>query len=73
VDRLVPFKLIENPPPGVPVPPILAPLDRFLLLDRTKFPASFAADVKPEVAAFMADSQVPWGVEALNSTISEAA
>ena len=27
--------------------------------------ASFAGDVKPETAAFMADSQVPWGVDAL--------
>jgi hypothetical protein len=37
------------------------------------FAASFAADVAPERAAFMADSQVPWGVEALNGTISQAA
>jgi len=66
-------KLIENPPPGAPVPPILAPQDGFLLLDRAKFPASFAGDVKPDVAAFMADSQVPWGVEALNGTISAPA
>jgi len=65
--------LIKNPPAGAPVPPILPPQDGFLYLDRAKFPASFAADVKPEVAAFMADSQVPWGVEALNGTICEAA
>jgi len=66
-------KLIENPPPGAPVPPILAPQDGFLLLDRAKFPASFAADVDPDTAAFMADSQVPWGVEALSGTVSQAA
>src|SRR5262249_47475453 len=60
-------------PPGAPVPPILPPQDGFLLLDRAKFPASFAADVSAEKAAFMADAQVPWGVEALGGTISEPA
>ena len=65
--------LIANPPPGAPVPPILPPRDGFLFLDRDQFAASFAADVDPELAAFMADSQVPWGVEALNGTISEPA
>jgi pimeloyl-ACP methyl ester carboxylesterase len=65
--------LIKDPPPGAPVPPILPPVDGFLLLDRAKFPASFAADVSPEKAEFMADSQVPWGVDALGGTISEAA
>ena len=65
--------LIKNPPPGAPVPPILPPQDGYLYLDRVKFPASFAGDVKPDAAAFMADSQVPWGVEALNGTITEAA
>ena len=63
--------LIQNPPPGAPVPPILPPQDGYLFLDRSKFPASFAADVNAEKAAFMADSQVPWGVEALNGKISE--
>jgi pimeloyl-ACP methyl ester carboxylesterase len=65
--------LIANPPPGAPVPPILPPEDGFLFLDRTKFAASFAADVDPEQAAFMADSQVPWGVDALSGTIDEPA
>jgi pimeloyl-ACP methyl ester carboxylesterase len=65
--------LIKNPPPGAPVPPILPPQDGFLFLDKAKFPASFAGDVDPEKAAFMADSQVPWGVEALSGTISQAA
>jgi pimeloyl-ACP methyl ester carboxylesterase len=66
-------KLIQNPPPGAPVPPILPPQDGFLFLDRAKFSASFAADVEPEKAAFMADSQVPWGVAALGGEISEPA
>ncbi len=65
--------LIQNPPPGAPVPPILPPQDGYLFLDKAKFPASFAADVDAETAAFMADSQVPWGVEALSGTISEPA
>jgi pimeloyl-ACP methyl ester carboxylesterase len=63
-------KLIANPPPGAPVPPILPPVDGFLLLDHAKFAASFAADVKPELAAFMADSQVPWGVAALQGEVT---
>jgi pimeloyl-ACP methyl ester carboxylesterase len=65
--------LIKDPPAGTPVPPILPPQEGFLFLDKTKFPASFAADVEAEKAAFMADSQVPWGLEALNDKISEAA
>jgi hypothetical protein len=35
--------------------------------------AEFAADVDPEKAAFMADAQVPWGVEALAGAITEPA
>ncbi|HZV74184.1 MAG TPA: alpha/beta hydrolase [Conexibacter sp.] len=65
--------LIADPPPGAPVPPILPPQDGFLFLDRDRFHASFAADVPAGQAAFMADSQVPWGVDALGGTISEAA
>src|SRR5918912_4549205 len=65
--------LIADPPPGAPVPPILPPRDGFLFLDREKFHDSFAADLSAEEAAFMADSQVPWGVGALSGTISEPA
>ena len=65
--------LIKDPPPGAPVPPILPPVDGYLFLDKAKFHASFAADVAAEKAAFMADSQVPWGVGALSGTISEPA
>ncbi|MHA5053755.1 alpha/beta fold hydrolase [Streptomyces sp. SD15] len=65
--------LIANPAPDAPVPPILPPQDGFLFLDREKFAASFAGDVAPEDAQFMADSQVPWGVGALNGTVTEAA
>ena len=65
--------LIQNPPPGAPVPPILPPQDGYLFLDRAKFRESFAADVSAETAAFMADSQVPWGLDALNGAVSEPA
>jgi pimeloyl-ACP methyl ester carboxylesterase len=65
--------LIKNPPPGAPVPPILPPLDGYLFLEKAKFRASFAADVGEAKAAFMADSQVPWGVAALAGAISEPA
>jgi pimeloyl-ACP methyl ester carboxylesterase len=65
--------LIANPPPGAPVPPILPPIDGYLFLDRAKFRASFAADVEEAKAEFMADSQVPWGVEALSGAVTEPA
>jgi pimeloyl-ACP methyl ester carboxylesterase len=65
--------LIADPPPGAPVPPILPPQDGFLFLDRAKFAESFAADLAADDAAFMADSQVPWGVEALEGAVSEPA
>jgi pimeloyl-ACP methyl ester carboxylesterase len=65
--------LIKNGPPGAPVPPILPPQDGFLLLDRSKFPASFAGDVDPERAQFLADSQVPWGLAGLTGSITDPA
>ena len=65
--------LIKDPVPGAPVPPILPPQDGYLSLDRAKFAASFAADLPKEKADFMANSQVPWGLEALNGAISEPA
>jgi pimeloyl-ACP methyl ester carboxylesterase len=63
--------IIKDPPPGAPVPPILPPQDGFLFLDKARFAESFAADVAPDLAAFMADSQVPWGVEALTGAVSQ--
>jgi pimeloyl-ACP methyl ester carboxylesterase len=62
--------LIANPPPGAPVPPILPPKDGYLFLDKVKFPDSFAGDVDPKTAVFMADSQVPWGVNALGGAVT---
>lgn len=65
--------LIKNPPPGAPVPPILPPQDGFLFLDRSKFRAAFAGDVDSSLAAFMADSQVPWGTQALGGAVTRPA
>jgi pimeloyl-ACP methyl ester carboxylesterase len=65
--------LIGGFPADGPQPPILPPRDGFLLLDQEKFAASFAGDVAAEQAAFMANSQVPWGVDALGGQITEPA
>ena len=65
--------LIKNPPPDAPVPPIMPPQEGYLFLDRAKFRASFAADVSPAAASFMADSQVPWGLDALNAPVTDPA
>src|SRR6266478_5198490 len=65
--------LIKDAPHGAPVPPILPPQDGYLFLDKAKFPAAFAADLSSDVASFMADSQVPWGVEALSGAINQPA
>jgi pimeloyl-ACP methyl ester carboxylesterase len=65
--------LNANAPPGAPAPPILPPVDGFLILDKTKFPSVFAADVAPDTSRFMADSQVPWGFQALEGKISSPA
>src|SRR3989475_7147849 len=65
-------KLIQNPAPGAPVPPILPPQDGFLFLDKAKFAAAFAGDVAAPLAGFMAQSQGPWGLNALNGEVTEA-
>jgi pimeloyl-ACP methyl ester carboxylesterase len=65
--------LLADPPPGAPVPPILPPNQGFLFLDRDKFAESFAGDVPRAQAEFMAASQVPWGLDALNGPVSQPA
>jgi pimeloyl-ACP methyl ester carboxylesterase len=65
--------LISNPVPGAPVPPILPPQDGYLMLDSAKFAGAFAGDLPPKKAQFMADSQVPWGVNALAGAITQPA
>ena len=65
--------LLRDPAPGGSTPPFLPPQDGYIVLDQARFPAAFAADVEPGRAAFMADSQVPWGLEALNGEVGEPA
>jgi pimeloyl-ACP methyl ester carboxylesterase len=65
--------LIADPPPGAPVPPILPPENGFLFLDRARFAEAFAGDLPVQDASFLADSQVPWGVEALQGAVSDPA
>ena len=65
--------LLADPAPGAPIPPILPPRDGYLFLDKEKFHASFAGDVNAERAAFLADSQVPWGLDALAGLVTEPA
>src|SRR5215210_1561677 len=67
--------LLGTFPPGEPNAgdAILPPQEGFLFLEREKFHEQFAGDLSADEAEFMADSQVPWGVEALSGTINEAA
>ncbi|MEC3953112.1 alpha/beta hydrolase [Nocardia sp. CDC153] len=65
--------LIAGFPQDGPQPPILPPVDGYLFLDRSKFHASFAADLPAPDAAFLADSQVPWGLDALGGPITDPA
>ncbi|GAA3573337.1 alpha/beta hydrolase [Nonomuraea rosea] len=57
----------------IATPPILPPVAGFLFLDRDRFAVSYAADLPDQVAAFMADSQVPWGLDALTEPVTEPA
>lgn len=65
--------LIAASVPGAPAPPTLPPSDGYLVLDRAKFVEAFAADVRPDLASFMAAAQLPWGIDALSGTVTEPA
>jgi pimeloyl-ACP methyl ester carboxylesterase len=67
------LSLIKTAPADAPAPPILPPQDGFLFLDRQKFASAFAGDVNPEIANFMANSQVPWGLEAASAGATASA
>jgi pimeloyl-ACP methyl ester carboxylesterase len=67
------LSLVGGFPQDGPQPPILPPQDGFLFLDREKFAASFAADVDPAAAEFLAHAQVPWGLDAAGGVISDPA
>ncbi|MEU8899427.1 alpha/beta hydrolase [Nocardia sp. NPDC048505] len=65
--------LIATFPQDGPQPPILPPVEGYLFLDRARFHESFAGDLPAEDAAFLADSQVPWGLDALGGPVGEPA
>jgi pimeloyl-ACP methyl ester carboxylesterase len=67
------LSLNKQAEPGAPAPPIVPPVDGFLLLDRARFPGAFAGDVQRDVAEFMADAQVPWGLAAAEGTVTTPA
>jgi pimeloyl-ACP methyl ester carboxylesterase len=67
------FDLASKPHPGEEAAPLLPPADGFLLVDRAKFPTSFAADVDASTTRFMNASQVPWGLGAVQFKLTKAA
>lgn len=65
--------ILASAPAGAPPLPLLPPDGGFLTLDRARFAAIFAPDVAPDVARFMADSQQPWSVSALEGKVTAPA
>jgi pimeloyl-ACP methyl ester carboxylesterase len=65
--------MISTFPADGPQPPILPPRDGFSFQDPDRFHASFGADLADDLAAFMADSQVPWGVDAAAGPVTDPA
>ncbi|WP_457302375.1 alpha/beta fold hydrolase [Phyllobacterium sp. P5_D12] len=66
--------LAEEPvPPGESGAPLLPPHGGYLLVDPSKFPGAFAADVDTSITRFMAFAQVPWGLEAVETKITKVA
>jgi pimeloyl-ACP methyl ester carboxylesterase len=65
--------LIAGYPRDAPASSILPPSSGFMFQDRTRFHDSFCADLPAGEAAYMADSQVPWGAEALAGLVSKPA
>jgi pimeloyl-ACP methyl ester carboxylesterase len=59
--------------PGAAGSPIVGAPGGFYFQDREKFHASFGADLSAGDAVFMADSQVPWGADAMTGTVTEPA
>ncbi|HVQ17827.1 MAG TPA: alpha/beta hydrolase [Actinomycetes bacterium] len=65
--------LIGRFPSHAPQMPGLPPRDGFIFQDPKRFHASFGADLPADLAAFMADSQLPWGTSAATGTITDPA
>jgi pimeloyl-ACP methyl ester carboxylesterase len=64
--------LATRPSPGEPGPSLVGPKDGWLLVDQDKFPAEFALGADPALTRFMAASQMPWGVGAVQYTFTKA-
>jgi pimeloyl-ACP methyl ester carboxylesterase len=65
--------LAEGPAPaGEHKAPLVAE-DSYLLVDRDKFPASFAADVDVATTRFMGAAQLPWGLQAVHTKVDRVA
>ena len=67
------FDVASKPHAGEPSAPLLPPQDGFLLVEQSKFPTAFAADVDPSLTTFMAAAQVPWGLAAVQTKITNPA
>jgi pimeloyl-ACP methyl ester carboxylesterase len=65
--------LIGGFPADSPQMPGLPPRDGFILQDPARFHASFGADLPADLAAFMADAEVPWGIGAATGTVTDPA
>ena len=59
--------------PDTPGSPIVAGPGGFLFQERATFHTSFGADLPAADAVFMADSQVPWAVDAMTGQVTEPA
>lgn len=60
-------------PKDGPQPPIAVSKDGFAFFDRGAYLAAFAPDISPELAAFMANSQVPTAMEGFTTPLKTAA
>ena len=68
-----PISLISEFPADTPQMPGLPPRDGFIFQDPDKFHASFGADLPTDLAAFMVDSEKPWGVDCAAGTVTDPA
>ncbi|UFW52451.1 MULTISPECIES: alpha/beta fold hydrolase [Bradyrhizobium] len=65
--------LAEAPvPAGEHKAPLVAE-GNYLLVDRDKFPTSFAADVDAATTRFMGAAQLPWGLQAVQTKVDRVA
>lgn len=65
--------LAEAPVPAGEHKAPLVTEGNYLLVDRDKFPTSFAADVDPATTRFMSAAQLPWGLQAVQTKVDRVA